>query len=105
VAVPSLFILGEADALVPPERTLALLETFDRSTAEVLRHPGAHMVPTCSGEVKRQIVEFLDRVKDGSGEGGGEGDRGGAGGEASGEATPAAAGGPGDEEQAAAVVA
>jgi pimeloyl-ACP methyl ester carboxylesterase len=110
VAVPSLFICGDADTLVPPERTLALMATFDPATAALLRHPGrrqwarsatwglavwmsvkgacnactlhfvpfclshrpcflslapnrsgAHMVPTCSGDVKRQIIEFLDQ--------------------------------------------
>lgn len=97
-SIPSLFILGDSDTLVPPERTLALFDTFDPATAQLLRHPGeaagrkgrercvplapslpaaparptsrlptpnstpgAHMVPTCSGDVKRQMVEFLDR--------------------------------------------
>jgi len=47
VAVPSLFILGESDALVPPERTLELLNTFDPSTAELLRHPGVWVCGDC----------------------------------------------------------
>lgn len=40
VATPSLFILGDSDALVPPERTLALMGTFDPQAAALLRHPG-----------------------------------------------------------------
>ncbi|KIY94360.1 hypothetical protein MNEG_13602 [Monoraphidium neglectum] len=63
VTTPSLFVVGEADALVPPERTLALMDTFDPQSTSLLRHAGAHMVPTCSGDVKRQMAEFLDGFK------------------------------------------
>lgn len=60
---PCLFILGEADNLVAPERTLALMDTFDVEAAALLRHPGGHFVPTCSGDTKRRICEFLDTFR------------------------------------------
>jgi hypothetical protein len=40
-----------------------LLETFDPSAVTVLEHPGAHFVPTCSGDYKQQLAAFLDRFK------------------------------------------
>lgn len=30
---------------------------------QVLRHPGAHYVPTCTGEVKQQLLAFVDRFQ------------------------------------------
>lgn len=62
--VRSMHVSGEKDALVPPERSAELWEAFDSEQRSVLRHPGAHMVPTCSGGVKAEFVEFLDSVRD-----------------------------------------
>lgn len=61
VDVPTLFVMGQSDALIPPARSHALMDTFDQRTADMFEHPGAHMVPTCSGEFKQQMVAFLDR--------------------------------------------
>ncbi|KAI8465446.1 MAG: alpha/beta-hydrolase [Monoraphidium minutum] len=103
-ATPALIILGESDALVPPERTLALMDTLDPAAARLLRHPGAHMVPTCSGDVKRQMVEFLDAFKPSPGDaepgarGGGGG--GGGGGAAAAEAGSGGAAAAAEEEAA-----
>lgn len=33
---------------------------FDSELAEVYEHPGGHMVPTCTGEFKRVICDFVD---------------------------------------------
>ncbi|GBF87771.1 hypothetical protein Rsub_00482 [Raphidocelis subcapitata] len=74
VAVPTLFVLGDADALVPPERTLELVATFDPAAAQLLRHPGAHMLPTCSGAIKAAMAEFLDGFKGAAEAGGGGGE-------------------------------
>lgn len=48
--------------LVPTDRSLQLIEAFDASSSTVYEHAGAHMVPTCSGEFKRALVDFLDEV-------------------------------------------
>lgn len=61
VDVPALFIAGQADALIPPARTQALMATFDPATAVLFEHPGAHFVPTCSGEFKATLLGFLGR--------------------------------------------
>ena len=61
-ATPTLFVWGAADQLVPPERSAQLMATFAEGTARSYEHPGAHMVPTCSGEFKRVLVELLDGV-------------------------------------------
>ncbi|KAF6261144.1 serine hydrolase-domain-containing protein [Scenedesmus sp. NREL 46B-D3] len=61
VDVPTLFVMGTSDALIPPARSHALMDTFDQRTADMFEHPGAHMVPTCTGEFKQQMVAFLDR--------------------------------------------
>jgi pimeloyl-ACP methyl ester carboxylesterase len=61
--VPALFVVGESDELIPPDRSAALMATWHAPAAELLKHGGAHMVPTCSGPVKQQIVSFLDRYR------------------------------------------
>lgn len=64
-ALPSLHVVGEKDALVPEERSAALWGCFSPGGLHIYRHPGAHMVPTCSGEFKQALVSLLDDVKAG----------------------------------------
>jgi predicted esterase len=59
----SLHVSGEKDELVPTERSIDLANCFEEKNRVVYRHGGAHMVPTCSGEFKKVMVEFLDEVK------------------------------------------
>lgn len=59
-AVPALMVSGRGDTLVPEERSQALAEAFSEEAVEWYRHPGGHMVPTCSGEFKQALVTFLD---------------------------------------------
>jgi pimeloyl-ACP methyl ester carboxylesterase len=59
----SLHVTGEKDALVPTERSRELWECFDERYRSVYSHGGAHMVPTCSGEFKKAMAEFLDQGK------------------------------------------
>lgn len=40
VNVPTLFIVGQSDKLIPPERSHALMDTFDQATADMFEHPG-----------------------------------------------------------------
>lgn len=61
VSTPSLFIHGEADELVPLERCLELRQTFDPQSCSLLTHPGGHLVPSCAGAVKQQLVDFLSK--------------------------------------------
>lgn len=58
--VPVLFVSGDADPLVPRQRTLDLMEHFPRGV--LVTHPGGHMVPTCSGGFKAEVTGFLDGV-------------------------------------------
>lgn len=69
-AVPSLHITGAADALVPAERSDALRACWRSSPADAWVHPGAHMVPTCSGEAKAVVAALLDGVKQAAAAGG-----------------------------------
>jgi pimeloyl-ACP methyl ester carboxylesterase len=59
-ATPALLVVGRADAMVPPERSLALAQAFAPGAARVLEHAGAHMMPTCSGPFKAELAAFLD---------------------------------------------
>ena len=59
----SFHVTGEKDELVPTERSLELWSCFEEENRRVYSHGGAHMVPTCSGEFKKAMVEFLDEVK------------------------------------------
>ncbi|KAF8055937.1 dfr1 [Scenedesmus sp. PABB004] len=65
--VPTLFVMGTADRLIPPARSHALMDTFDQACADLYEHPGAHMVPTCTGEFKARLCDFLDRFRQGGG--------------------------------------
>mgnify|MGYP002629394621 CR=1 FL=1 len=66
IQTPTMFIAGDADALVPPARSEELARLF--ADAAWLRHPGGHAVPTCSGETKQAMAAFVGRFRD---EGGG----------------------------------
>jgi predicted esterase len=59
----SLHVTGEKDELVPTERSEELWKCFEDKYRTVYNHGGAHMVPTCSGEFKKAMMEFLDEVK------------------------------------------
>ena len=61
-ALRCLHVHGAADALVPHERSAALWECIDAPLRRTYEHGGAHMVPTCSGEFKQQLVDLLDDV-------------------------------------------
>lgn len=58
--VPTLFISGEGDQLVPPERTRALMECFAGET-EIALHPGGHFIPPAKGEMKEKVAAFIER--------------------------------------------
>lgn len=45
IAVPALHVLGLNDILVTPDRSIALFEAFDPSTAKLIKHAGGHFVP------------------------------------------------------------
>ncbi|KAG1662004.1 hypothetical protein FOA52_012175 [Chlamydomonas sp. UWO 241] len=59
-SVPTLFVYGTSDALVPPTRSQELIAAFDPSTSRVFQHAGAHLSPTCSGAFKTALTDFLD---------------------------------------------
>jgi predicted esterase len=56
-AMPTLHVGGAADTLVPPERQAALRAAFPGAAA--WEHPGAHMMPTCTGAFKAALLEFM----------------------------------------------
>jgi fermentation-respiration switch protein FrsA (DUF1100 family) len=62
--LPVLTIMGEADQLVPPSRSLQLCEALNSASPAYYSHGGAHMMPTCSGPCKQQIADFLDKASD-----------------------------------------
>lgn len=66
LGVRSLHVTGSNDTLVPVERSAALWECFEEEFRTVYEHAGGHMVPTCSGEFKQAMVEFLDAARQGS---------------------------------------
>ncbi|KAK9830318.1 hypothetical protein WJX72_010963 [[Myrmecia] bisecta] len=59
-STPVLFVFGVNDVLVPPERSHQLIAAFAGPHIQQFEHAGAHMVPTCSGEFKQQLQQFLD---------------------------------------------
>lgn len=63
--MPILIVHGESDALVPPERSRQLQDAIQNAENSPLieryKHAGAHMVPSCSGEFKKLLQDFIDR--------------------------------------------
>lgn len=60
VQVPTLFVCGESDSYIPLDRTKEVMNTFDQQNVQQYLHTGGHMVPTCTGDFKRCLQEFLD---------------------------------------------
>eukprot|EP00668_Euglena_longa_P001762 GGOE01002072.1.p1 GENE.GGOE01002072.1~~GGOE01002072.1.p1 ORF type:complete len:274 (+),score=51.80 GGOE01002072.1:73-822(+) len=60
--VQTLHIIGESDALVPPERSHELADLF--ADAEVMTHAGGHYIPA-SAEHRTVYRDFLQRVHNG----------------------------------------
>ena len=60
IRIRSLHLSGEKDLLVPTERSRHLWGMFEETTRTHFIHPGGHMVPTCTGEVKDILRGFLD---------------------------------------------
>ena len=61
VKTPTLFVSGEQDQLISPDRTQQLIDTFDTSCIQKFQHGGGHMVPTCTGDFKQTLRDFLDK--------------------------------------------
>ncbi|MCU0686965.1 MAG: DUF924 family protein, partial [Polyangiaceae bacterium] len=61
VRVPSLHVLGLNDLLVTPDRSIALLDVFDRSTSTLVKHAGGHFVPNAwpYGAIRSFLSGFL----------------------------------------------
>lgn len=60
VQVPTLFVCGENDKYIPLDRTKEVIMTFDQHHVQQYVHTGGHMVPTCTGDFKRCLQQFLD---------------------------------------------
>jgi fermentation-respiration switch protein FrsA (DUF1100 family) len=63
LSIPSLAVVGESDQFVPPPRSQQLINALGDGVL-VFQHPGAHMMPTCSGDCKLSVSSFLDKHKD-----------------------------------------
>ncbi|EGZ26940.1 hypothetical protein PHYSODRAFT_308487 [Phytophthora sojae] len=61
VDLPSLHVIGETDAVVDNERSLALRDLF--VDAKLLMHPGGHYIPT-NKEPKDAFRAFLKELQD-----------------------------------------
>lgn len=66
VQIPVLVMMGENDAFVPPARSQQLVNALQHTShgAHLFFHPGAHMVPTCSGDCKKELCAFIDKHGD-----------------------------------------
>ena len=62
IKLPTLFVHGLEDQLVPLAQGHKLSNTFPNAT--MLVHHGAHYVPACSGKIKQSFVRFLEEAMD-----------------------------------------
>ena len=60
VEVPTLFVCGQRDKYISPDRSEEVIATFQPQHVQRFRHDGGHMVPTCTGDFKRCLQDFLD---------------------------------------------
>lgn len=65
VAMPSLHIYGERDALVTPDRSRALFDVFAPGTASIVAHGGGHFVPGAwpVAELRAFVDRFVDHTE------------------------------------------
>lgn len=64
--LPSLHVMGEADAQVPVAACRALAECFSPAEREVYVHGGGHLVPSSAG-ARARVVSFVARFAAGGG--------------------------------------
>ncbi|EWM25507.1 Serine hydrolase FSH [Nannochloropsis gaditana] len=68
--LPTMFVGGAADQLVPLTRTRELMACWDEAEKGWItlhEHGGGHFVPTWKGEFKEDVVRFVDRFTSGEG--------------------------------------
>lgn len=56
IKTPMLHVIGSRDPIVPPERSMELVESC--AASEILEHPGSHFVPSAA-PFKAKIVDFV----------------------------------------------
>jgi len=60
IMLNTLHVAGEQDELVPCTRSAELWNCFDPSKRSIFLHSGRHMVPTCTGKFKVELLNFMD---------------------------------------------
>ena len=63
IIVNSLHVAGEQDELVTCVRSADLWNCFDPSKRSIFLHDGRHMVPTCTGKFKTELLSFMDSLQ------------------------------------------
>jgi fermentation-respiration switch protein FrsA (DUF1100 family) len=63
ISLPALHIVGAKDEIISRERSEELHKVCRGGEKPLLEHPGAHFVPTCSGEVKQAVLAYLGSVE------------------------------------------
>ena len=62
-SIPSLFIMGERDDVVPVEKSKALMMNMNMIRQYCYIHSGGHVVPSCSGPIKETLLSFLSSLE------------------------------------------
>ena len=64
-SLPIILIHGDSDALIPMKRSEELEAALRIGNTQIERisHQGAHMVPSCSHDLKLRIQTFLDELQ------------------------------------------
>jgi hypothetical protein len=62
INVPALHIVGAKDEIIPQDRSKQLAGVCACGERGLLEHPGGHFVPSCSGDIKQQVLAFLESV-------------------------------------------
>lgn len=59
--VPSLHVMGTLDTLVPEERSMQLVNCWDSSKVNILKHPGGHYTPS-QKPMLQSVVGFVNNI-------------------------------------------
>ncbi|XP_025961439.2 esterase OVCA2 [Dromaius novaehollandiae] len=65
IALPTLHVVGDADAVIPPRLSQELAQCFVEPV--ILTHPGGHFVPAAAPQ-KKAYLDFLDRFRPAQGQ-------------------------------------
>ncbi len=64
ISIPSLHVRGETDAIIFPEMSIELEESFEENSRQTIVHPGGHYFAATVQQKQDYINFFQDRLQE-----------------------------------------